>query len=679
MATLKELEHKFKDVLHNELEENFVGLKEPNCVFFTAWTFTNPEGRLSYIFKKNKGESKNFNLDNERWAISRLWQFIFQDMREDYLVEKMWRWMAENEQDSYKLKFLFKEPNTKSNYKDYIIINKSFIKSLKGDELRRKINDRIQDKSVINNKHLGYLLKYARILRYTPEFNNCQIGGINEGFSKWVNSNENEKRYLNRLFKMFYSKKNPERNPIEAQNYLTMWQNFSLVFPDFESVIIDFYWNKDNPEYRYALANFYNKSNGEVSEVSKYSNEIMEEICNNQMSSELNIIKNGDNRDRNAGSSNLWDEVKDRGNHKGLWAKLIPEIDIDNLMRLAGNLAFSEHEAEPSKFTFIAGTEQIWPSLEETISLRFYNDDNLTNRREFDVHIMSGLMEANYSIFRTDNILAFYNVKYDLLKKIVRLRHPTRNEARQLEDPICDIEDLYCWWIEKIFETTTKSEKCYIIHTTGNGKVLVFGIKEDERKADLLLIWNVRDGSLYEPLSEDKLKKISTHISKKLDLDKDHMNYKKLVKSIRKISSIPGEGACLIVTTNKKNVDDHLATMELLNPSWVETLNLDDPQFILKAAFIMDGACLLTKESIIPRMAIYPNYDEKAWGLLRNIESLSDDNFELISKNLSGKGSKTHGSVNLTTIPDGDDIAAVISISADGPVKIWPDDISNRS
>jgi hypothetical protein len=162
----------------------------------------------------------------------------------------------------------------------------------------------------------------------------------------------------------------------------------------------------------------------------------------------------------------------------------------------------------------------------------------------------------------------------------------------------------------------------------------------------------------------------------------------KIRKLIRKISMRIGEGSTLIFARNnmEQKINYYITGMEIELPDWLRDLSLEDPLYILHAAFIMDGACLIKKSDtkITPRLTIYPakKYSKtpyvKAWGLKNSIKrnGLKENNKKIISK-MRGKGSRTHTLSNLTTLESlNPNINApnviCISISADGPVKIWP-------
>lgn len=165
---------------------------------------------------------------------------------------------------------------------------------------------------------------------------------------------------------------------------------------------------------------------------------------------------------------------------------------------------------------------------------------------------------------------------------------------------------------------------------------------------------------------------------------------------IIKISAEIGKGAALIFGRNGEDISPYLREMEMLPLDWLLSLDLNDPDYILKAALVMDGANLISRDKIVPRLVMYPFNKEsltpEAWGLVDFLKHLTNEgntnlDIEKIIIEFIGKGSKTHGSSNLTTlflIKNGFNVTEknliVVSISADGPIKFWPHKIlSNTS
>ncbi len=668
------------------IRNNLKDLENPDCLFFASWTTKDLEGRITNVWKKD-GEN-----DEKKIRLVKIWSFIFPETREEYLIEKIWDWMYVKKKSEYSLYIHFCDECDDENQENKIHIKSNFITRLKGEELRNKIKEKFSDNPLIKDD-FGPDLKIARTLKYNKEFNQIQIRGINEGFSTWISPDDGEKyqntkKSLNILFEKLCETENgqPASNPLIARSYLTMWQNISVIFPNFKHVFFQFYIpnNEDNIEkkQRFVLALFFKKKHAPTDQIEMHSRKIIKKIIQKKDKSQKKRGSPLSSKENDCDSA--WDEVLENKKYKQTWKTAIGDNNegektnkLKNVMRLAGRLALVTHEGRPCKFAYIAGTELIWPAVEEIISLRFYCQQDV-----FSARLFSNLCEANYSIFQIEDVVGFYNTELQSLSKIIRLRSPTKEEMRKLEDPICDLDDLFRWSITEIFKKT--KEECFIISTQGNGKVSIYGLNPNEKQADnqadSLLIWDVRKGELEEPIPKEKIEDIKKVIES-IGIDEKSNQYKKLVNTIRKISAIPGDGACLIISESNTKIKKYLTSMELLLPTWLDTLSLDDPQYMLRASFVMDGACLVNKSKILPRQTIYPHYKGKTWGL---VDIINDSRFvgkkDYITKMQSGKGSKTHASANISTHPQfsKDPKIAVISISADGPIKIWPQEFLDK-
>ena len=679
----EENENKLFGLINQNIIKNRIILQSPDCIFFVSWTSTNSEGRITRVWNQNGSR------DEEKERIIKIWTFIFPEMREDYLVEKIWKWMNEKKRKtSYKLLIHFCDKCEITSTENQIHINIDFLKRLNGDELREGIEKKYRE---IYNRDYGkniLFLKAARILKYDLEFNRKQINGIDKGYSWWVRpakGREEKADSLSIFFAQLNGVADASRYTYKARSFLTMWQNFSIIFPEYKYIDLSFYIPNPKKDARCAIALFYK---GELDEKKVKVKNGLERILK-ESSQKLFKIKLLDQKSKiNDPKWSLMKKKKARNKLAAnkLWKNVMGtdiKDSLDNLLELSGRLAYSAHEGRPNKYTFIAGTEQIWPSIEETISLNFCDDQG-----PFDDKLFEALCEANYSLFQIDGVAGVYNTKLKSLSKIVRLRNPTKEELRKMRDPINDLDDFYCWTIKKIYETNNNKD-CFIIHTQGNGRVQIYGLKRSvnisKRDSDLLLIWDVRNGKLYEPIEKDVIKKIKKAF-RNIDV-KNPIQIKKIVTAIRKISSIPGEGACLIISKTEGKLRKYLANMELelLRPTWLKAISLDDPQYILKASFIMDGACLITKSHISTRQAGYPHFKGKPWGIesIVELKKLADKK-DIISKKLTGKGSKTHLSANISTHPKinielKNPQVVVISISADGPIRIWPQELNKKS
>lgn len=162
---------------------------------------------------------------------------------------------------------------------------------------------------------------------------------------------------------------------------------------------------------------------------------------------------------------------------------------------------------------------------------------------------------------------------------------------------------------------------------------------------------------------------------------------KKIIsEAIEEISEAEGEGAMLIIVNDKVNVENFVACMDKDNLQ-MEWRKKNKPmkfldKTLLRAMLIMDGATLIKSESdsstIEPRFLVYPHHDNRAFSVLDNSNTLND---YINLGVLKGKGSRHHGAANLSVlllIEQQESLQntplpfSIITISADGPVKQWP-------
>jgi hypothetical protein len=357
-------------------------------------------------------------------------------------------------------------------------------------------------------------------------------------------------------------------------------------------------------------------------------------------------------------------------------------------MRLINELTFVIHEGSKIGYKFLIGTEQIWPVVSEVISFTNIGSVNERQKKISDadyIKLMKGICESNYSLFEIPGTVGHYNYLTKNINKIIRLKQP--DDEERLLKGIVDDEDYNCWVVEKIYETTGRQEKAILVETSGDGIVKFYGINSSD-EGELLCKWNAVKRNITKPLNDEERIILKEAISL---LDNGGMEEKyvtKLKKVISKISAQIGKGAVLIFSKENGKVYPYLRDMEISPLDWQTCLDLDDPEYILRAALVMDGANLISNDHIKPRLVMYPFYSaiEKsfAWGLedflqcLKNAKNVDLDVDKIIEE-FVGKGSKTHASSNLATLfyvknnyNEADKDLVIISISADGPVKFWP-------
>lgn len=385
----------------------------------------------------------------------------------------------------------------------------------------------------------------------------------------------------------------------------------------------------------------------------------------------------------------------------------LPE-GFEPAIELAGNLAFYRHEGSSKGFAFLVGTDAVWPGIAEVLSADFGIPDDYHSRNKdrllFDesdmkfggnntkemIELMKTICESNYSIFQIFGATGFYNTGSRRFVNIVRLQQPAQDGLLRGKW-ITDLDDLYCSCLDKIWEETKGVQKSCIVSTEGDGKIRVYAIDENN-KADLFFMWDAARDKVYRPIS----KNIKTMLT---ELFGENEGSSDLMRVIRKISTAVGEGAMLIMEDQRNaRTRKYLAPMEYIKPEWQRNLGIQVPKELLRSAFVMDGATLIaiqreeTSEispksdvKIEPRYVVYPfaGSPHSAYGLLKLLSNKWQDDREAgrkVVKKLSGKGSKTHGAANLSYLlnPEANKDLKIITISADGPITLWPDGLFNE-
>jgi hypothetical protein len=369
--------------------------------------------------------------------------------------------------------------------------------------------------------------------------------------------------------------------------------------------------------------------------------------------------------------------------------ELIPPA-FEPAMELAGRLAFEKHEGKTINFAFLVGTDAIWPAISEVLSADLGIPDYYSQRLYFsdneNLDLIEMICKSNYSIFQIPGVVAFYNTASARFINILRLRQPSKEDMMKYDDKITDLDDLFCFSINKIREIS-KEEKACIISTEGDGKVRVYAYgkddNEDSNRSDLKFIWDINRGKIYRPIPMEYINAAFNYF---LDEGTNYKLRKNLSTVIRKISTTIGEGTMLILIPNEEERDKlekFLVAMEYLRPEWQRNLNINFPKELLRAAFIMDGSTLISRYQngevkVEPRYAVYPFQNDKAYGIIKQLikselTTVGKNQKRKFVKKLSGKGSKTHGAANLSKLLECK--VKIITISADGPVKIWSNEL----
>jgi len=552
------------------------------------------------------------------------------------------------------------------------------------------------------------LTKIARILKYDKEFIDKHKLGIRNGYKYWI---ENNLGGLTQIYNNFYSTgSHPLDNALTAYSFLIMWQNLAVLFPSSRN----FYFFLFNgavtrtriPIERYAVVlHSLNELNIEkLYDFQNYISKVMDDKFIKFLGE--SVINSEDN--------SIEEKIDDIIN-KGLeiFKALVinpvilslnertrkTRIDITNsfylFLKQLNELAFFIHEGIQIPFKFLIGTEQIWPVVSEVIT--FITSRSFPQYGGVEIGLANNdfiqhICESNYSLFEIPGSIGHYNILTGQLNKIIRLKQP--DDEERLIKGIVESEDYNCWIVEKIFETTQNQERAILAETNGDGIIKFYGINT-EGFGEILCKWDVKKKCIVEPLDEIEKENLNEALALVLPAGEQPEYKKKLRKLIIKISAEIGKGAALIFGRNGEDISPYLREMEMLPLDWLLSLDLNDPDYILKAALVMDGANLISCNKIVPRLVMYPFNKEsqtpEAWGLVDFLKHLTDiGNTDLdkvkIIKEFIGKGSKTHGSSNLTTLflvkndfKVEEKNLIVVSISADGPIKFWPHKILSHT
>ncbi len=680
----------------------------PSRIFFSRWALANKEGRHA-IFLRRQGRTKSLNPDQDAENRAAVWLYTFPDNRADYLIERVWKCMGRQESQCV-VKISFASNNdslfraTQDRQRIEVTIPKLFLSHFKGSKLATLIEAHIGVRKVQSDANQ---LQAALKLRYNKHVNRLQQDGITMGMKAWAGQpSPDYKKCLDDFLNVLYRIPTPLDDTEKARRFLFMWQNLSIIFSKFTYSQLDLYFYKRGKQQRSCLGLFWNKSPKDAQKVESLVQNVPK-LVEDEITAQVGELWAPTRWARNSSSEgptkpDQWDRVKTD------FVQLLKDHDLEYndslepLMRLAGELAFSQHEGRPCEFNFIAGTERIFPVVSEVLTIDFFDSSKLKHLHSksdslthFDPALFKKICTANYSLFQVPRVVGFYNVAVESLTKILRLQTPDEVESRLYAEPVIDNDDLFCWAIERICRKSNdarthleESEEqvidLAIVSSSGAGKIRIYVPKAG--RGELLALWKVAEGKIHHPLGERlaDVKSLREVIMRQLGIEEDDPRLVKVEKSIRKVSANVGQGAALILARTYKQVEKYLVDMEFLLPGWLRNLGLDAPQYLLHAALITDGACLITPSKVFPRKAIYPFHNRTAWGLSDILSTIDCSDMARLDvvKAMSGKGSKTHGSANLSTLPNlrskkCSPEVVVISISADGPIALWPDQINN--
>ena len=660
----------FKNLLHPLIEKHQRAFEDTK-ILIMRWSVSSPYGRQTWFFSKKKDllEDKNARKRVQTWF------FAFLDEREDYLIERFFKWMDKNRKEricvdiNFTNNCSFKQKNNGKYTK--FDINIPSLEKVKPQEVLRHLNKMIEnDKKDIDD------IQLARYLRKDKKLHERRAKYIAE-FKKWwhnhridghKNTCENQCSLLNFL-RQFYEVGDNRLMPFypeqEIKGLISIFQNIYIYFGSFPKKIRMFLINKSIHQNRVksCFAIFYKSEND-------YNTSLCEEVFQGLEKIEDKIWSNGAQKRCCSGTEIRWLEDLKRSSDVKNLASDLP----NSAMELTRHLAFSRHEGIVCNYAFIVGDDKIWPAIQEIVSLDFIKDHQATSSLDAEPEFMANLCQTNYSIFQIPGVVGYFNIFTEKLESIIRLKWPSTDElatSKYQSDnneiiPIVDLDDLYCWVLDWIYKWTRKCAT--ILSTTGYGKVYIYK-KQEGKAADLQLIWDLIKAKVYAPIEKKEKQKIERFLENK----KYFSN--KILKLIREISSAQNEGGFIILVKENivNNYNNYLVKMEIFEPEWLRNLSLESFPEFLKAAIITDGATLidLKKQKVSPRNLVYTFKNNKAYGYVAQ-----EDGGEEIKRKMMGKGSKTHGALNLSKILKNKNLkneVLIITVSADGPIKVWDD------
>ena len=88
----------FKNLLHPLIEKHQRAFEDTK-ILIMRWSVSSPYGRQSWFFSKEKDLEKGLLEDKNARKRVQTWFFAFLDEREDYLIERFFKWMDKNRKE----------------------------------------------------------------------------------------------------------------------------------------------------------------------------------------------------------------------------------------------------------------------------------------------------------------------------------------------------------------------------------------------------------------------------------------------------------------------------------------------------------------------------------------------------------------------------------------------------
>jgi len=389
------------------------------------------------------------------------------------------------------------------------------------------------------------------------------------------------------------------------------------------------------------------------------------------------------------------DRLKD---HRSLLGLSNPDstqvLILREVMIAAGLLSAKVHEGRGLHFAFALSEGLLWREVEGTLSHE--SDACISENAEK----FANLVNAHWSIFQAERVVGVIDVEQRsrkgriALSKLVRLKAPPRWSGlpSQVFSHVADVVP-----------------GCSIVHATGDSRVLLYHDKCP------VLRWDVRTNDIDTMGTVDDVVKNILRIVGLTGTQSvfDRHLEETLKEALQEVSETPGDGALLFILPPKGNGEEgntfHDVAKSIIRQmdqgeyqmAWRKEKSLYSlDRTLLRAMLVLDGASVINEQRITPRFVVYPHVTgcdkgphafslmdltrreepcscAKALDEILGAEKLKDKLLERI-RDLDGKGSKHHGAANASvllwkTAHNRSVDFRVITISADGPIKEWPD------
>jgi len=222
----KKVEDNLKEKLRNlEILFKQHNVPRPDRILFSRWALASPDGRQMFCYKPTDigFTNRDYNTENK----AKIWLYTFPDHREEYLIERVWKWMATQEKELFEVSIIFSKNQTpsfvNSEDKSTIILKENFLEDFEGNTFEYRM---IEEGTDLNNRCAEeILLGLAMRMRYDKHVNENQFKVLRNAFKSWVKERQN-KQPLNGFFNLLYGIEEPLDNPDQANRFLFMWQPF---------------------------------------------------------------------------------------------------------------------------------------------------------------------------------------------------------------------------------------------------------------------------------------------------------------------------------------------------------------------------------------------------------------------------------------------------------------------